>query len=65
MEYVKGFRSKNLGEEHLCPLLIICFDDMSLALCGKAKCSLRLITAEKMIMIWFDKFSFEGNHANL
>ena len=52
-------------EPESCPLLIICFGAMSFALCGKAKRSLRLITEEKMIMIVLDKFSIEGNHANL
>ena len=56
---------KRSQEPASCSRLIICFDAMSFALCGKAKRSLRLITAEKMITIVSDKFSTEGNHANL
>jgi hypothetical protein len=41
------------------------FDAMSLALCGKAKRSLRLIAEEKMIIICIDLIRIEGNHAYL
>jgi len=42
-----------------------CFDAMSLALCGKAKRSLRLIAEEKMIIIPANIIYSEGNHAYL
>ena len=42
-----------------------CIDAMSLVLCGKAKRSLRLIAAEKMIMIQANTVFIEGNHAYL
>jgi hypothetical protein len=48
-----------------CPLMFICFYAMSFCHAGKASRSLRLITAEKMIMILGDILFAEDNHANL
>lgn len=42
--------------------LLLCHEFLP---CGKARRSLRLITAEKMIMVLADTLFAEDNHANL